>query len=201
MHLPSGFRSKARHPKSTITTGQKSPAPVTGSWKFGPIEVDESPYQKDRNAIEIAYPPLMRPKLRRNIFILSLIFAVPALWVLLNFDGDLDFGGHYEVLQTVPYPNGKIAFEIERWDNQALSGNRYAVIVDDHVPSTFELRRALISFWQRRSFELADQRVSIIWSGPNQLTLSTDAPDTSPDWLVNQSHRIGDVVVKYAGRP
>ena len=143
----------------------------------------------------------MRPKLSSSLFTLSLIFAVLGLWVLLNFDGDLDFGGHYAVLQTVPYSNGKIAFEIERWDNQALSGPRYAVIIDDHLPSTFELRRALISFWQRRSFELADQSVSITWSGPNLLTLSTDAPNTSPDWVINQKHRIGDVAIRYTGHP
>jgi hypothetical protein len=143
----------------------------------------------------------MRPKLRRSLVTASLTFAVLGLWVLLNFDGDLDFGGHYEVLQTVPHSNGKIAFEIERWDNGALNGPWYAVIVDDHVPSTFELRHALISFWQRRSFRLAHQKVSIIWSAPNQLTLSTDAPNTSPDWVMNQSHRIGDVVVEYSGRP
>jgi hypothetical protein len=123
------------------------------------------------------------------------------MFVLLDFDGDLDFGGHYEVLQTVPYSNGKIAFEIERWDNQALNGPWYAVIVDDHVPSTFELRRALISFWQRRSFRLADPSVSIIWSGPNRLTLSTNAPNTSPAWVMGQPHRIGDVVVEYSVRP
>jgi hypothetical protein len=97
---------------------------------------------------------------------LSLIFAVLGLFVFLLFDGDLDFGGHYEVLQAVPYSKGRIALEIERWDNQALNGPRYAVIIDDHMPSTFELRRAIISFGQRRSFELADQSVSIIWSGP-----------------------------------
>jgi hypothetical protein len=151
--------------------------------------------------IGIAYPLFMRPKLKRGLFTLGLIFTVLGLWVLLNFDGDLDFGGHYEVLQTVPYPNGKIAFEIERWDNQALSGPRYAVIVDDHTPSTSELRRAIISFWQRRSFALANPSVSIFWSGPNQITLSTDAPNTSPEWVTNQPHRIGDVVVEYSGRP
>jgi hypothetical protein len=83
----------------------------------------------------------------------------------------------------------------------AMDGPRYAVIVDDHVPSTFELRRALISFWQRRSFELADPAVSISWSGPNQLNLNTGAPNTSLDWVTNQSHRIGDVTVRYSGRP
>jgi hypothetical protein len=143
----------------------------------------------------------MRPKLRRSLFIGGLIFALLGSWVLLNFDGDLDFGGHYEVLQTVPSSTGKIALEIERRDNAAMDGTRYAVIVVDHAPSTFELRRALISFWQRRSFGLADPTVSISWSGPNQLTLNTDAPNTSPDWVTNQSHRIGDVIVRYSGRP
>ena len=148
-----------------------------------------------------AYPPFMRPRLKRSFLVLSLIVSLFGLWVLLNFDGDLDFGGHYEVLQTVPYPNGSTAFEIKRSDNEALSGDRYAVMIDDHVPSTFELRRALISFWQRRSFRLADPRVSITWSGPDRLTLNTDAANTSPDWVINQPRRIGDVVIDYSGGP
>jgi hypothetical protein len=147
----------------------------------------------------------MRPELRRKLKLLTLILISAvlglSLFVFLLFDGDLDFGGHYEVLQTVPYSKGKIAFEIERTDNQALSGPRYAVVVVDRTPSIFELRRALISFWWRRSFELADQNVNITWSGPNLLTLTTDAPGTSPDWVLNQSHRIGHVVVRYSGRP
>ena len=143
----------------------------------------------------------MLPKQRRTLLILSILFAVPVLLVFLLFDGDLDTGGHYEVLQTVSYSKGRVAFEIERWDNQALSGPRYAVIIDDHTPSTIELRRAIISFWQRRSFVLANPSVSINWSGPNLLTLTTTAPGSSPDWVVNQSHRIGDVVVQYSGRP
>ena len=143
----------------------------------------------------------MRLELSRNLFILGFIFAVLALFGFLLFDGDLDFGGHDAILQEVPYSGAKIAFEIERWDNQALSGPRYAVIIDDHRPSTFELRRAIISFWQRRGFELADQNVSITWAGPNLLTLTTDAPNTSPGWITDQSHRIGDVVVQYSGRP
>jgi hypothetical protein len=172
---------------------------VTGKFKRRTISV--TPYFVHDLPIDIAYPAFMRIKLKRNLFILSLVLAVLGLFGCLLFDGDLDFVGHYEVLQTVPYSKGRIAFEIGRWDNQALSGPRYAVIVDDHMPSTFELRRALISFWQRRSFELADQSVSIIWSGPNLLTLSTNAPNTSPDWIINQPHRIGDVVVQYTGHP
>jgi hypothetical protein len=134
---------------------------------------------------------------------LGLIFVVFGLFVLvfLLFDGDLDFGSRYQVLQAVPSSQEKIAFEIERTDKQALNGPRYAIVVMDHVPSTLELRRALISFWQRGSFALADPRVRITWSGPNRLTLTTDAPATSPDWLLHQAHRIGDTVIRYSGRP
>jgi len=143
----------------------------------------------------------MRPRQKIGLSIPGLIFAVIGVSGFLLFDGDLDFGGHYEILQTVPYSEQKIAFEIKRTDDQAMSGARYAVLVDDHTPTTVELRRAVISFWRHRSFALADQSVSIAWAGPNLITLTTEAPNTSPDWVVNQSHRISDVVVKYAGRP
>jgi hypothetical protein len=156
---------------------------------------------RDDRPIGIGYPAFMRPKLIRNLLLLGLPFAALGLFIMLDFDGDLDFGGHHEVLKAVPYSEGQIAFEIERWDNQALNGPRYAVIIDDHIPSTFELRRAIISFWQRRSFELANENVSMAWSGPNLLTLGTDAPNTSPDWVMNQPHRIGNVVIQYTGRP
>lgn len=143
----------------------------------------------------------MRSKRSWLLSIGLLFFALLGALGFLLFDGDLDFGGQYTVLQRVPSAHGKTAFEIVRTDHQALSGPRYAIIVDDHEPSNFELRRALISFWQRRSFELANQKVSIVWSEPNLLILTTDAPDTSPEWLINQSHRIGDVVIQYSGRP
>jgi hypothetical protein len=145
----------------------------------------------------------MLPEQRKRLFTLIVISVVVglSLLVFLFFDGHLEFRGHYEVLQILPYSKEKVAFEIERSDNQALSGPRYAVVVSDHTPSTPELRRALISFWWRRNFGLADRSVNIIWSAPNLLTLATRAPGTSPDWIINQSHRIGKVVVQYSGRP
>src|SRR6185437_8275463 len=145
----------------------------------------------------------MRAEQRRKLK-LGLISTAAGLllFVLLDFDGDLDFGGHYEILQTVPCSKNKIAFEIYRWDNSPLDGPRFTVIVDDHTPSKFELRRAMISFTrEHQRFDLADAQVSIIWTGLNQLSLIADAPNTTPDWLTAQDRRIGNVAVEYSGRP
>jgi hypothetical protein len=141
-------------------------------------------------------------RLGQKIGLIS-VFVIAAIgfYGFLLFDGDLDFDGHYEILQAIPYSRTKIAFEIERMDHQAMNGPRYAVVVDDHTPTTVELRRAIISFWRHRSFELANPGVSIIWAGPNLLTLTTNVPETRPDWVMNQSHRLGSVVVKYTGQP
>jgi len=145
----------------------------------------------------------MRSEQRVNKLMLVLVCAVltVSLFVVLDFDGDLDFRGHYVILQKVPYSPEKIAFEVERWDDQALNGPRYAVIIDDHTPSRYELQQAMISFWRHRHFALADQNVRISWSGPNRLILETDVPNTSPDWVTGQTQHIADVVVHYSGRP
>ena len=69
------------------------------------------------------------------------IIAVLGIYGFLLFDGDMDFGGRYLILQRVPYSEQKIAFEVQRTDNQALSGPRYAILVSDHTPTTPELDR------------------------------------------------------------
>lgn len=143
----------------------------------------------------------MRTGQRRGLIILGVILAVLGGSGFLLFDGDLDFGGHYEILQTVPYSPDRIAFEIQRTDDQALNGPRYAVLIDDHTPTAPDMRHAIISFWRHRSFTLADQSVSITWAGPNVLTLTTTAAGTSPEWVLNQRHQVGDVSVRYSGQP
>ena len=143
----------------------------------------------------------MRRPETRCLNILGMFLAVLGGFGVLFFDGDLDFGGHYKILQTVPYSSDRAAFEIQRTDDQALDGNRYAILIDDHTPTTPEMRHAIISFWRHRSFTLADQSVSIKWAGPNVLTLTTTAAGTSPDWVLNQRHQAGDVTFRYFGRP
>lgn len=132
---------------------------------------------------------------------MGVILAVLVGLGFLLFDGDLDSDGHYEILQTVAYSPDRVAFEIQRTDHQALNGPRYAVLIDDHTPTTIEMRHAIISFWRHRSFTLADQSVSIKWAGPNVLTLTTTAVGTRPEWVLNQRHQIGDVTVRYSGHP
>lgn len=129
------------------------------------------------------------------------VLAVLGGYGFLLFDGDLDFGGHYEILQTVPYSPDKVAFEIQRTDNEALNGPRYAVLVDDHTPTILEMKHAIISYWRSRSFTLAEQSIIIKWAGPNVLTLTTTAAGTIPKWVVDQRRHIGDVTIRYSGQP
>jgi hypothetical protein len=133
--------------------------------------------------------------------ILGVILVVLVVSGFLLFDGDLDFGGHYEILQTVPYSPDRVAFEIQRTDDQALNGPRYAVLIDDHTPTTLEMKHAIISFWRHRSFTLAEKSISIEWAGPNMLSLTTTAAGTSPEWMLGQRRNIGDVIIKYSGQP
>jgi len=138
---------------------------------------------------------------RTGLIIFGVVLAALGSFGFLLFDGDLDFAGHYEILQAVSYSPHRVAFEIQRTDDQALNGPRYAVLVSDHTPTKIEMKHAIISFWRHRSFTLADQRVSIKWAGPYLLNLTTTAPETNPDWLVKQIHQLGDVRVRYSGQP
>ena len=133
--------------------------------------------------------------------ILGVILVVLVVSGFLLFDGDLDFGGHYEILQAVPYSPDRVAFEIQRTDDQALNGPRYAVLIDDHTPTPLEMKHAIISFWRHRSFTLAEKSISIEWAGPNMLSLTTTAAGTRPEWMLGQRRHIGDVIIKYSGQP
>lgn len=117
------------------------------------------------------------------------------------FDGDLDFGGRYVVLQAIPDTPGRIASEIQRTDDQALNGFRYAVLISDHTPTNLEMKHAIISFWRHKSFALADRSVSIKWAGPDVLTLTTTAAGTRPEWVLRQRRQIGDIAILYSGQP
>jgi hypothetical protein len=77
----------------------------------------------------------MRAKQKTMLFTgIGISMVLGFAWLVLLFDGDLDFGGHYRILQANSNSDGKTAFEIERSDDQALSGLRYAVVVADHTP-------------------------------------------------------------------
>ena len=143
----------------------------------------------------------MRSRRRLGPIIILVVLAVLGGFEFFVFDGDLDLSGHYEILQSVYYSPLRVAFEIQRTDDQALNGPRYAVLISDHIPTTIEMKHAIISPWRHRSFTLADQRINIQWTGPHLLTLTTTAPETSPDWLLQQRHQVGDVTVRYSGQP
>jgi hypothetical protein len=70
----------------------------------------------------------MRPKLKKRLLTLSLIFAVFGLWVLLNFDGDLDFGGHYEALRLVDEHEQRLRAILE--SEQAAADEKFQALVD-----------------------------------------------------------------------
>ena len=148
-----------------------------------------------------AYASAMHIGRRSGLIMAGLVVGLFGSAGLLLFDGDLDFGGRYEILQTIPYTPGRIAFEIQRTDNQALNGPRYAVLIEDHTPTTLEMKHAMISFWRHRSFRLANQSIVMNWLGPNALTLTTTAAGTKPEWVLRQRRQIGDVAIEYSGQP
>ena len=135
-----------------------------------------------------------------DLMIAGLVVAVLGSAGLL-FDGDLDFGGRYTILQAVFYAPGRTAFEVQRTDDQALNGPRYAVLIGDHTPTDLDMKHAMISFWRHRSFSLADPSIVMKWTGPNVLALATTATGTNPEWVLSQSKQIGDVTIKYSGQP
>ena len=130
----------------------------------------------------------MRLSTRSGFVLFGLILVVLGGFVFLLFDGELDYGGQYEILQTVSYSPNRIAFEVQRTDNQALNGPRYAVLIRDHVPSTRDMKHAIISFWRNDSFSIEGPQVSIQWLGPNLLNLTATRPGSNPDWVVDQKH-------------
>jgi hypothetical protein len=76
----------------------------------------------------------------------SVVLAVCAIaiWLALAFLGILD-SGKFEVVLSQKVSDGHIAMLARRSDNTALSGDTYFVVIDSHLYTARELKRAFYS--------------------------------------------------------
>ena len=118
--------------------------------------------------------------------------------VTLLFRGYFD-PGLFEIKSTQWSASRQVAMVAERSDHQALNGNVYFVLVEDHVFSPTELRRAYHS--ADRIFAAGEDCLTTTWEDVNKLVIKcTDSSIGVPDIDVQQ-HRHGGVDISYVNIP
>lgn len=118
--------------------------------------------------------------------------------VLALFRGCFDHGT-FEVVATSRSSRGRVAVVARRFDNEAMSGDQYFVLVKDHVPSETELRTAY--YGNRVIFRSDGSCLSVRWRDPHTLTVECRGGSIDPSHIAVQLKQLGDVIIKYVNIP
>ena len=114
------------------------------------------------------------------------------LWAL--FHGYFD-RGNFQVVRVVPSPQHLFALVAKRSDHEALSGDQYFVLVEDHILSENQLRHAY--YGHRVIFRSDEDCLQARWNGPNRLVVTGCGQLVQEGQIAVQKHRIGDVEISY----
>ena len=113
----------------------------------------------------------MRDRIKKTkpAAIIIVVVGLSAIALYALFHGYFDHG-HFEVKRTASSPDGKLAIVAERWDNNALSGNQYFVLIDDRVPSPREVRYAY--YHGGLIFRAGSDCLTLTWQDKDRLVIS-----------------------------
>lgn len=126
------------------------------------------------------------------------IVCVIAIWFSLAFIGVLD-SGKFEIIQSQTVSQNHIAMLARRSDKTALSGDTYFVVIDSHLYSAKELKRA---FYSRRPVFVAGRAGLHIFSAtPDVLTIECKGCGLTRDLIEKQRFSDDTIVVRYLGFP
>jgi hypothetical protein len=120
------------------------------------------------------------------------LLAIVCVYAL--FHGYFD-SGYFEVLRTDVSPTGKIAMVARRYDNQALGGLEYFVVIGDHTYSPRELRHAL--HYGEAVFDTANECVAASWAGPSELTVDCRHGAIPAEDINSELHRFEGITISY----
>jgi hypothetical protein len=130
----------------------------------------------------------------------SVVLAVCAIaiWLALAFLGILD-SGKFEVVQSQKVSDGHIDMLARRSDNTALSGDTYFVVIDSHLYTARELKRAFYS--SRPVFVAGRSGLDLYSASANVLTIECKACGITKDLVEKQRFSDNSIVVRYVGFP
>ena len=128
----------------------------------------------------------------------GIVLVLLVVFVYGVFHGWFD-NGKFEVEQTLLSPSKQIAMIARRYDNDALGGLQYFVVVGDHAFSSAELRHAY--YYDGIVFRAGSPCLSIRWNGVHELTITCSDHSIVADDIAVQRRRVGETFVEYEGIP
>ena len=114
------------------------------------------------------------------------------------FHGYFDHG-RFEVKQAQWSPAKQVAIVVERYDQEALSGYTYFVLIGDHVFSPSELRHRYHS--SAVVFAGADSCLNLHWQGPTTLVISCNGQAMPREHIDVEKHQSGGIAILYDNIP
>lgn len=143
--------------------------------------------------------PRMKSHERRLIWAFLLIAACAIFgWLTLAFTGVLD-SGRFEIMQSATLSSEHIAMLARRSDNTALSGDTYFVVIDNHLYTAKELKRAFYS--SRPLFVAGRAGLMIRADARNMLTIECKSCGLTKDMIEKQLPSFDGLTIRYVGFP
>ena len=140
-------------------------------------------------------------KLTRRILIaipLVVALCVAAIWIALASMGILD-SGKFEIVQSQKLSSDHIAMLARRSDHTALSGDTYFVVIDSHVYTSQELKKAFYS--SRPVFVAGRDGLEIHVFASNVLIIECKDCGITKDLFEKQYFSQDGIVIRYVGFP
>ncbi len=132
-----------------------------------------------------------------TFFIVLLCISLVVAVVRLALTGHFDHG-EFQILSSTA--NGRdVALLVKRSDHDSMSSDQVFVLLDNHIPSSVELRRAFHS--ETPVFSAGGDRLRLAWDGPRRLKIMCDHCDIQRNYVAQQKYRDGSVSIDYEGFP
>jgi hypothetical protein len=103
--------------------------------------------------------------------------------------------GHFEIEQ-IQRSSKQVAVLAKRWDDQALGGLTYFVVIDNHLPSTEELKHEYHS--DAVVFDAMSDRLRLRWDGQKRLLVECEGPYLRQEFINAERHQKGDIAIVYS---
>jgi len=141
----------------------------------------------------------MKSLTRRLTWALALLVVCAiSIWFALAFTGVLD-SGRFEIIQSLTISPHRIAMLVRRSDNTALSGDTYFVVIDTHLYTGNELKRAFHS--SKPVFVAGRAGLTIHADGPNSLAIKCESCGLTKGLIEKQKFSFKGTNIRYVGFP
>jgi ABC-type branched-subunit amino acid transport system permease subunit len=131
-------------------------------------------------------------------FCLVAVICAIAVWLVLAFTGVLD-SGKFEIVQSETVSPNHIAMLGVRSYNTALTGATWFVVIDNHLYSAKELKKAFYS--SRPVFVAGRDGLHVQASGSSVLVIECKGCSITKDLFEKQRFEDDGITIRYVGFP